>query len=115
MNQCYLVRVLQYVKMKARKINNFNSTQMWALLLNAIEFTFYLYLQYLTKLKRLLPTFFEDFDGHEIESLLGNSTIQALEDWHGLIGMEPVAEPDVEEPDVEAADAKTKEEPTTIS
>ena len=85
---------------------------MWALLLNAIEFTSYLYLQYLTKLKRLLPTFFEDFDGHEIESLLGNSTIQAIVDWHGLMGLEPVLEP---EPDVEEADAKSNEEPTTIS
>jgi hypothetical protein len=39
--------------------------------------------QYLTKLKRLLPTFFEDFEPQQIEALLGNATIQAIEDWEG--------------------------------
>ena len=42
--------------------------------------------QYLTKLKRLLPTFFEDFDSDEIEKLIGNSTLESvLENWDSPI------------------------------
>lgn len=36
--------------------------------------------QYLTKLKRLLPTFFEDFDYQEIEAIVGNSTVESVDE-----------------------------------
>jgi len=34
----------------------------------------------MTKLKRLLPTFFEDFDYQEIEALVGNSTLESVDE-----------------------------------